>query len=158
VEGIEHQSDRWMIRAPHDFPGITVIMDVPSPGKSFEGYAHAPFCSALSEFMEIGRRPLDPAEGIRRDVAAYHKEVAAELFHDVELAFGSGEYLGSLRFWHAFEVAERLERDRLEPEAFDHAPRFSRCAIEGQEIVLEDLHAVELRGRDGLDLLAEGSA
>ena len=49
---------------------------------------------------------------------------------------------------------EGLESDRAEPEILDHAACLCRRAVERQKIVLEDLDAFELRGRDSFDLLA----
>ena len=44
------------------------------------------------------------------------------------------------------------------PEILDHAPRFGRRTVERQKIVFEDLDALELRGRDGFDLLGQSAA
>jgi hypothetical protein len=131
MEGIEHEPDRGMVRASHDLPGITVIVNVPSPGEGLESHAHAALRGSLAELMKIGCGAVDSAEGVRRDVAAHHQEVAAKFLHDVELALGPGEHLGALGIRHTLEVAKRLERDRLQTEAFDYAPDLGRCSIEG---------------------------
>ena len=147
-----------MVGAAHDLPGVAVVVDMAPPGQRLEGDAHAALRRALAELVEIGRRPVDAAEACRRDVAADHQEVAAELLHQVELALGAGEHLAALRLGHAFEIAEGLERDRLEAEIVDHPAHIRGRAVERQEVVLEDLDALELGGRDGLELLVQGAA
>src|SRR4051812_20893112 len=103
-----------MVRSPHNLPRVAVIVDVPPPGERLEPDAQPASCSALAEFVEIGGRPVDPGERIGRDVAADHQEITTQLLHDVELAFGPCENLGSLWLGHPFEIPEGLERDRAE--------------------------------------------
>src|SRR5687767_524644 len=129
-----------------------------SPGERLEGDPQSTLGSSFAEFMEVSCRPLNSAKRIRRDVAAHHQEVAAEFLHDVKFALGAGEHLRALWLGHTLKISERLEGDSLKPEPLDHAPGIGRSAVEGQEIVLEDLHALELRSRDGFDLLWEGAA
>ena len=102
-------------------------------------------------------RTLDAAQRLGRHVAADHQEVAAELLHDVELAFGAGKDALALAVRHALEVAERLQGDDIEAELAAGVAHVGRRAAEGHEIVLEDLHGVELGGRDGFQFLAQGA-
>ena len=46
----------------------------------------------------------------------------------------------------------------LEPEIGDHPAHLGGRAVERQQIVLEDLDALEPRGRDGLELLRQRAA
>ncbi len=112
VEGVEHQPDRLMIGAPHHFPGVAIIVDVAAPGQRLEPDPHAAFGRALAEFAEIRGGAVDAAQRFRRDIAADHQQIAAELLHQVELALGAIEGAAPLRLRHALEIAERLKRDR----------------------------------------------
>jgi hypothetical protein len=158
VECVEDKADRGVVGAPHHLPGIAVIVDVPPPGERLESDAQAPFCRAFSEFVEIRGGAVNPAERIRRDVAADQEELAAELLHYVKLPFGARETLGALRLGHSLEIAERLEGDRAKPEILHHPADLGGSAVERQKIVLEDLHAAELRLRDRLELLVQRAA
>ena len=158
VKGIQHQTERLVIGAPHDLPGIAVIVHVPAPRQRLKSHAQAAARGPLGKFAQVGRRPVDAAQRIRRDVAADHQQVAAQFFHHVELALGARERLRTLRFRQALEVAEGLKRHRLEPRAFDEPSGLARRAVERQEVVLEDFDALEPRAGDGLDLLRQAAA
>src|SRR5215217_7729132 len=62
MEGIENEADGRMVRAPHDFPGIAIIVDVTPPREGLESHAHAALGGPLAEFVKISRCTLDPAE------------------------------------------------------------------------------------------------
>src|SRR6478609_9682670 len=121
-----------MVRSPHDLPRIAVIVDVPPPGERLEADAQPALCGALAEFVEIRGRPVDSGERIWGDVAADHQEITTQLLHDVELAFGPCESLGSLWLGHTFEIPEGLESDCAEPEILDHAACLGGRAVERQ--------------------------
>ena len=59
-------------------------------------------------------RPVDAAERVRRELLQMINRSAAELAHQVEFALGTVKGAGPLRLRHAFEIAERLERDELQ--------------------------------------------
>ena len=158
VEGVEHQPDRLVVGAAHDLPGIAVIVDMPAPGESLEADAHAALGRALPKLVEIGRGAVDAAERERRDVAAHEQHVGAELGHHVEFALGAVEGAFALRVRHALEIAERLQCDKLQAEVTDALADIGRRAVEGQQIVLENLDALKARGRDRLQLLGEAAA
>src|SRR5690606_3461683 len=73
-------------------------------------------------------------------------------------ALGAVESAGALRLRQTLEVAERLEQQNLQPVVAHQPAGVARRAIEGEEIVLEDLDAVEAGGRDGGQLLGEIAA
>ena len=158
VKRVEDEADIRMIGAPHDLPGVAMVVDVPSPGQRLVAHLQAALGGAFAERAEILRRPVDAAERDRRDVGADQHEVGAELLHHVELALGAVERPRALRLRQAFEVAERLEQRDGEAGVPHHAADVARRAVEGEEIVLEDLDAVEARGRDGRELLDEIAA
>ncbi len=158
MKGVKHKADRGMRGAPHRLPGIAVIVDVTAPRQCFETDPHAAAARALAERMKISRGTVDAAEALRRDVGADEQQIAAELRHEIELAFGAREVaLASLRR-HALEIAERLKRDDLKPEIGDHRADFGRRTVERQQIVLEDFDALEAGIGNRRELLGEIAA
>src|ERR1700750_199950 len=98
-----------MIGAPHDFPGVAVVVDIAPPGQRLEADTQAPPGGALSELAQIVGGAVDAAKRVRRNVAADEQEIGAELFHQLELLLRPAERLGTLRFRQSFEIAERLQ-------------------------------------------------
>ncbi len=158
VEGVEDQPDVRMVGAPDDLPGVAMVADVPAPGERLVADAQATFRRQLAELLEIVGGPVDAAECGRRDVGADQHEVGAQLAHQVELALGPVEGARTLRLRHSLEIAERLEQRDLQPMIPDHPPDLGRAAVEGEEIVLEDLDAVEAGRSDRRELLAQIAA
>ena len=78
--------------------------------------------------------------------------------HGVELALGALEDALAALVRHALEIAERLEGDDLEAEIAGHAPHVGRRAVERQQVVLEQLDALEACGGDRLELLVQHAA
>ncbi len=154
VEGIEDQPDVRMIGAAHDLPGVAMVVDVAAPGQRLVADAKAASRRPLAELAEIVGGAVDAAERERRDVGADEHQVGAELLHQVELALGPIEGARPLRLRQALEIAERLEQRDLEPVVAHHAADLRWRAVEGEEVVLEDLDAVETGRRDRCELLA----
>jgi hypothetical protein len=158
VECVKDKADRGMVGAPDHLPGIAVIVDVPPPGERLERDVQAPFRRTFTELTEIGGGAVNPADRIRRNVAADQEEVTAEFLHNVKLPFGAREDLSALRLGHSLEIAERLEGDHAKPEILNHPADLGGSAVERQKIVLKDLHAAELRLGDCLELLVQRAA
>ena len=158
VPAVEDQSDAGVVGAPHDLPGVAVVVDVPAPGQRLEADLHAEIVGDLAELAEIVRGPVDAAERYRRDVGADEDPPGAELVHQRELAPRALETAAALRFGHALEVAERLEGDDLEAVVADHGADLLRRAFVGEDVGLENLHALEAGGGDGAQLLGERAA
>jgi hypothetical protein len=59
---------------------------------------------------------------------------------------------------HAFKIAKRLERDRLQAEVFHHPADIAWRAVERQEIVLEQFNELEACVRNRLKLLTQAAA
>src|SRR4029453_3325708 len=91
VETVEHEAHSRVISAPDGLPGIAVVVDVLTPGQSLETDAQAALARPLPELVEVCCRPLDASEALRRHVGAHEQEIATQLLHDVELAFGARE-------------------------------------------------------------------
>ena len=67
----------WMIGAPHDLPGVAVVVDVAAPGQRLVADAQAALGGALAELAEIIGGAVDAAERGRRDVAADQQQIGA---------------------------------------------------------------------------------
>ncbi len=158
MERIEHEPDRRMFGAPHHLPGIAVVGDMAAPGERLEADAHAMACGQVAERMKVGRRTVDAAEALRRDVGTHQQQIAAELVHERELALRTGETARAALRRHSLEIAERLEGDDLKAEVGYPPAHIRGRPVERQEIVFEDLHAPESGCRDGFQLLGETTA
>ncbi len=143
----EGESHRRMAGAPHHLPGIAVIADMASPGQRLEADPHAALLRALAKLVEIGRGAIDAAERVGGHIGADHHQVAAELGHQVELAFGASEGAAPLRLRHASKSRNGW-KDDAEPERGDQAGDIARRAVERQQIAFEDLDADEARSGD----------
>ena len=158
VEGVEGEPDRRVIGAPHHFPRVTVVADVPPPGERLESDTNPSGPSPLAELMEVGRGAIDPAQRVGRHVAADHQKVAAQLFHQVELALGPGKRAAALRFGHPLEITKRLERNDGKSERCRDAADILWRAVERQQIAFEDFDTCEARRCNGLELLGQSAA
>src|SRR5262249_38713067 len=158
VEAVEGQSNRWMVGPAYHLPGVAVVVDVAAPGQRLEAEPDAALGSAFAEFVEIGGGAVDATLRVGCNVAANHHQVAAELAHQIEFAFGPRECARPLRLRHAFEIAEWLERDDLEAERADQPRDVARRAVEGEKIALEQFHADEASRGGRLKLFGQSTA
>ena len=147
-----------MIGAPHDLPGIPVIVDIAAPGQRLEADAQAALGRALAQFAQVLGGAVDAAEREGRDVAAHQQEVGAELAHQVELLLGAPERFLALRSGHPLEIPERLQRADAKAEIAAHPRDVAGRTIEAGKIVLEDFDRIEAGCRDRLELLVERAA
>ena len=109
VERIEDEADGGMVGAPHDLPGVAMVVDVAAPGERLVADAEPALGGPLAELAEVGGGAVDPAERSRRDVGADQHQVRPERLHDVELPLRAVEGARALRLGHALEIAKRLE-------------------------------------------------
>ena len=158
MKTVENDADRFVVGAPHDLPGVAVVVDVTSPGERLIADAQAARGGAFAQFAEIGGRAVDAAERGRRDIAADQHQVGLQFLHQVELALGAGEVAGALRLRHALEITEWLEGADRKPEIPAHLADVARAAAERQQIVLENLDGVEAGGGDRAQLFVERAA
>ena len=147
-----------MVGAPHDLPGIAVIVDMQSPRQRLEADAQAAARGAFAEFMKIGGGAVDAPERGRLYVAADQQQVGLQLLHHIEFALGAREIAGALRLGHALEIAERLECADLEAEIAAELPDVAWASAERQKVILENLDRVEAGGGDGAQLFVECAA
>ena len=132
-----------------------MIVDMAAPGQRLVSHPQAAFRGAFAQFVEILRRPIDPAQRLRVHGGTDQHQVGAQFLHHVELAFGPVESLGTGRFGQGFEIAEGLKQGDVEPVVADHVADIARAAVMGDEILFEDLDSVEPGGGDGLELFTQ---
>jgi hypothetical protein len=70
VKGVEDWPYSRMIGAPHNLPCITVITDVTTPCQRLEADSEASRLRPLAQLPQVGRCAVDPAQRVRRNVAA----------------------------------------------------------------------------------------
>ena len=155
VETVEDQPDGGVIGTPHHLPGVAVIEDVAAPGQRLEPDPQPARRGDLAQRVEIRRRPVDAAHRRGVDRGTDQHQVGAKFGHQVELAPGPGEGARAMRLGQALEIAERLEKRDLQPVVAHHRADLARGAVEGDEILLEDLDAVKAGGGDRRQLVAE---
>ncbi len=103
---------------------------------------------ALAEQAQIGRRELVVVGRIGRDAAADQHQVGLELGHEVELALGAVEIALQLVARPRLEIAERLEQHDAQAAVVGDALHVGWRAFEIEQVILEDLDAVEAGRRD----------
>src|SRR5215207_7564672 len=158
MKTVENDADRCVIGAPHDLPGVAVVVDVTSPGEPLIADAQAPRAGPFAQLAKIGRRTIDAAERSWRDVAADQHQIGLQFLHQVELALGADEVSRPLWLRHALEITEWLERADRKPEIPAHLADVARAAAERQQIVLENLDGVEAGRGDRAQLFVERAA
>ena len=113
---------------------------------------------ALAERMKISCGTIDAAKRNRRNVGAYKHQIGAKVPHQIELALSPIKGSAALRFRHAFKISEWLEKYALQTEIANHFPHIARRTVEGEEVALEYLNAVETSRRYGHKLFLQVSA
>jgi hypothetical protein len=64
MEAVEDDANSGMVGAPHDFPGIPVVVDVAAPGQRLEADAQSPRAGALAQFAEVVGGAVDAASRV----------------------------------------------------------------------------------------------
>ena len=155
MERVQDQADMRMVRPPHRFPGLAVVVDVATPAQRLEPDRDAVGPGELAELVQVGRDPRHVVDRVGRDAAADQEQRRAETAHQLELAPGTVEGTGAQRLRQPLEVAERLQGQDLEAERGREGAHILRAAVEIGEVVLEDLDAVVARLGGGGELVAE---
>ena len=157
VETVEDKTDILVIGAAHDFPCITVIVDVAPPSQSLISDPKPPCLGPFTERVEIRRRAVDPAKRLRMHARTNKDEIRAQLLHKVELAFCTVKSLGAKRLGQPLEIPKRLEQRNIEPMIADHLADVTRASVIGNEILLENFDAVEPCGGNRFKLFPKVS-
>ena len=159
VEAVEHQADGRVVGAAHRLPGVAIVVDVAAPGERLEADAQAALGRPLAELVEIGRGAVDAAEAVGRDVASTPAAGRSR-------APASGRTCARRARRRASRCRPACPRNRgtagsammFEPEVADQLAHVGGRAVERQQVVLEDLDALETCRRDRLELLGEAAA
>ncbi|MDH6593918.1 hypothetical protein M2165_003807 [Variovorax sp. TBS-050B] len=158
MEAVEDQPERGMIGLAHDLPGLAVTRSEATPGQRLEAHAQPPARGALGEFVQLRGRQRRVVDGERRGVRAAQHQRRAHRRHQIELALGAIQAAAELRLGHRLEVAERLVEVDRKAQVRGNAAQLGGRTPEIDEVALEQLDALETRGRDGLELLAKRAA
>ena len=158
VEAVEDQAQVGVIGLLHDGPGLPVQVDMAPPGQRLVADLQPAACRALGQFPKLCGAAGRIVEGLRRGVGTAQHQRATQCLHHVELAFGALQAALEQRLRHALEVPEGLVEIDAQAQVVGALAQFPRAAGEVQEVVLEELDAVEAGGRDGLQLLLQRSA
>ena len=158
VEAVEHEAEARVIHRIDEPPRMLVRIDVPPPRKGFVADDHARLFRQAREDTELVGDQGVVADRVRRHVAARQHAVGAEFMHQVELAFRALDIAREAFGTHALEIAKRLEQVDLKAEVFGHAAHVGGRAVEIEQVVLEDLDAVESRCANRIQLLDERAA
>lgn len=129
-----------------------------TPGQGLVADAQAPRAGMLGEQAQVVHQQLFVAQGVGLDIAAHQHQVGAQFLHQVELALGAVEILAQAVTAAALEIAERLEQGDGQPQVGAQLAHLAGAAGVVQQVVLEDLDAVETGGGDGLEFFRQGAA
>ncbi|MNM69446.1 hypothetical protein D3C81_810420 [compost metagenome] len=158
VEAVEDHPQRRMVSLAHEVPDLLVGVDVTPPGQGFVADAHTALAGMFGEQAQVVHQQLLVTQGIGLDIAAHQHQVSAQLLHQVELALGAVDVFLQALAAAAFEVTKRLEQSDGDPQVGAHLAYFTRASGVVQQVVLEDLDAVETGGGDGFELFRQGAA
>ncbi|BCQ65016.1 hypothetical protein PBOI14_67660 [Pseudomonas sp. Boi14] len=147
-----------MIGAAHDVPDLLISIHVTAPGQGFVADAQAPGSGPLGQQVQVVDEDLPVPQAVRRGVAAHQHQVGAQLLHQVELALGALQVARQTVATTALEIPEWLEQGDGNAQVGAHLLDFPRAAVVVEQVVLEDLHAVEPGGGDGFEFLRQGTA
>ncbi len=158
VEAVQAGAERRMPGGLDDAPGVVVGADVPAPGERLVGDADA---EVLGEVREPGELPGGEGvvvHGERGDAGADQHGAGAEPAHQLELVPGPAQGAGELLGGGGLHVPHRLVQVDGQAEVGAAVADLLRGEGAGQQVVLEDLHAVEPGPGGGVQLLGEGAA
>ncbi|MNE21258.1 hypothetical protein D3C80_1144110 [compost metagenome] len=158
VEAVEQHAQVGVVGGAHDVPHLLPGVDVATPGQRLVADAQVAGAGALGQQVQVVDEDLPVAQGVGGDVAAHQHQVGAQLLHQVELALGAVEVALQAVAAHALEIAERLEQGDLQTQVGRQLAYLARTAAVVEQVVLEDLHAVEAGGGDGLEFFRQGAA
>ena len=147
-----------MVGSLHDLPCVSPSIDVTAPGERLIANAQTSMLCSFGHLCQIRGGTAVVIDRSRVRVAAHQDQIGAERLHHVELAFGSVHVAAALRFRHRLEIAERLEDGDSKAKAIGDGTDILGRTIEGQEIVLEHLDAVEADCGGGFQLFWQRAA
>ena len=143
-----------MVGASHNLPSVTVIVDVTPPGQCLKADAQSALGGPFGQLTQVVCRAVDAAElsGDTLEQTIRRSQSSSCIRSNLRSARGK---TGRAARRHAFEIAERLERNGLQAQAFDDAPHIRGRSIKRQQVVFENLDALETGGGDSFELLVQ---
>gem|GEM_PF-3149289 len=158
VEAVEDDAQRRMVDLLHQRPDIAPGLHVTAPGQGLVTDPQATRTGALGDEGEVAEQGLAVAQRIGLHIAAQQHQLGAEFLHQVELALGAIEVALQTLARTALEIAKRLEQGDLEPQVLAASTNVLRAAGVIEQVILEQLDAVEAGGGHGLQFLRQGTA
>ena len=155
VEAVEHKAEVRVIHGIDEPPRVLVRIDVPAPRQRFVADDHARVLRDRASDAELFGDQRVVGDRVRRHVAAHEHAIGAESCIRSNLRFARSTLLREPLRAHALEIAKRLEQVDRKAEVFAHAAHVGGGAVEIEQIVLENLDAVEARRADRVQLLDE---
>ena len=148
MEAVEHQADGRMVGAAHRLPGVAVVVDVAAPGQRLEADAQAALGGPLAQLV-AGRLRRDrcrrgtPARRCGtpagdRSRAPASRRTCARRARSTRSRLSAGMPSKSRNGWKV-TISRPRSRDQL--------AHVGGRAVEGEQVVLEDLDALEARRR-----------
>src|SRR6185312_6619518 len=147
VKAVEDQAERRMTHFPDHRPGIPMIEHVPAPGERLVADPQVPPGGTLGELAEVGYDPASISARCRRDVGAEQQLLRPQLLHQIELSLQPVEGPPPQVVRHSLEIPKGLEERAGESEIAHLCRYFPGAAARRQQVVLENLGAVEFRLR-----------
>ena len=157
MEGVLTGTQRRVVGHPHDLPRAAVVPDVGRPGQGLERDPHAALVRQLGGLVQLLRGQLVVVDGVGLAARADEDQVGTQLGHDVELALEAPHRPRVLRLGHAFQVAEGLQHLDLETEFVAALPDPAWGPQAAEQVLVEDLDAVEPGVCHRGELLVEGA-
>ncbi|MCY1424348.1 hypothetical protein D9M71_400880 [compost metagenome] len=158
VEAVQQHTQGRVVGLAHQVPDLLPAVHVAAPGQGLVADAQVACAGAFGQQAQVVDEDFLIRQRIRLDVAAHQHQVGAQFLHQVELALGAVEVLLQAVAAAALEVAERLEQGDGDAQVGAHLADLARAAGVVEKVVLEDFHAVETGGGDGLEFFRQGTA
>ena len=136
-----------MVGLLDDPPGMAEGIDVAAPGERLVADAHAAPRRPLGQRVEIGGGARIVVDRVGRRHSSTPASGRAELLHDVELALGAVEIARQASRGAPSKSRNGWNSTMSQAEVGRHVAHHRRRAVEIQQVVLEDLDAVEPRRR-----------
>ena len=158
METVEDHPEGRVVSLAHQVPDLLVGVDVAAPGQRFVTDTQATLASMFGKQAQVVDQHLFIAQGIGLDVAAHQHQVSTQLLHQVELALGAVQVFLQAVAAAAFEITKRLEQGNGNTQVGAHLPHLAGAAGIVEQVIFEDLDAVETGGGDGFELFRQGAA
>lgn len=144
-----------MVHRVDEPPRMAISLHVPTPCQRLVRGDDARRLRGARERAQLVDEQCVVADRVRRHVAAHEHAVRAERVHQLELALRALEIAREALGRHALEIAKRLEQHDGEAEIGGDGAHVGGRAVEVEQVVLEDLDAVEAGGANRAELLDE---